>query len=114
MIKKRPGKATRRSRNDDDYEVGYSRPPGKYRCKPGRSGNPKGRPKAAKNEATILHNLLNRKIEIREAGKPRKITVLEAMLLKFAEEALRGNPKAAAFLLNRYRPGEPGEVSADE
>jgi hypothetical protein len=102
------------SRTTGGCEVGYARPPKEHRFKPGRSGNPKGRPKGAKNEETILNNLLNRKIDIREGGRSRKITVLEAVLLKFAEDALRGNPKAATFLLNRYRPTESNEVSPDE
>ena len=35
----------------------------------GQSGNPKGRPKGAKNEATILRDILNQQIEIREGGR---------------------------------------------
>jgi len=105
---------SRRSNESRTYDVGYARPPRAHRFKPGRSGNPKGRPKGAKNEETILNNLLNRRIEIRQAGRTRKITVLEAMLLKFAEEALKGDAKAATFLLNRYRPPEPDETSAGE
>jgi Family of unknown function (DUF5681) len=105
---------SRRSTEARTYEVGYGRPPRAHRFKPGRSGNPKGRPKGAKNEDTILTNLLNRRIDIREAGRLRKITVLEAMLLKFAEEALKGDPKAATFLLNRYRPPDSEEGSGNE
>jgi Family of unknown function (DUF5681) len=105
---------SRRSTDSRTYEVGYGRPPRAHRFKPGRSGNPKGRPKGAKNEDTILTNLLNRRIDIREAGRLRKITVLEAMLLKFAEEALKGDPKAATFLLNRYRPPDSEEGSGNE
>jgi Family of unknown function (DUF5681) len=84
--------------------VGYGRPPPEHKFKKGASGNPKGRPKGAKNEATILRALLNRKIQLRQDGKSQSITVLEAMLLKIADEALKGNPKAAAFLLDRYAP----------
>src|SRR2546423_2320441 len=61
-------------------EVGYGSPPQAHQFKPGQSGNPRGRPKGAKNEATILRELLNRKIQIREGGRTRKITVLEAIL----------------------------------
>ncbi len=112
-------KALRRARlrkrhRIEPYAVGYGRPPKEHQLKPGRSGSPKGRPKGAQNEATILLNLLNRKIEIREAGRSRKVSVLEAGLLRFAEEALRGNPRAATFLLNRYRPPDSNEASADE
>ena len=84
------------------YRVGYGRPPRAHQFKPGKSGNPKGRPKGAKNEDTILREIMNRPIEIREGGRVRKISVLAAILLKFAENALRGDPRAATFLLNRY------------
>ena len=101
------------------YEVGYGKPPKKSQFKPGQSGNPKGRPKGAKNEATILNGILNRKLAIREAGRARKISVLEAMLLKFTEDALKGNTKSAAFLLNRYRgfdgpETDPSELDQDD
>jgi hypothetical protein len=93
--------------------VGYGKPPKKTQFKPGQSGNPKGRPKGAKNESTILKNILNRKLEIREAGRARKISVMEAILLKFTEDALKGNTKSAAFLLNRFRGFDGSETETD-
>lgn len=84
-----------------DEDVGYGKPPKASQFKPGKSGNPKGRPKGAKNEATMLEELLNRKIEIRQNGKVRKITILEGILHKLAEDSLKGNTKSAAFVLNR-------------
>jgi len=115
MRRRRPV-APRAGKSDrpQDYRVGYGRPPRQHQFKTGHSGNPKGRPKGAKNEETILNNLLNRKIEIREAGRARKITVLEAMFLRFTEAALKGDAKAATFLLNRYRPPEADEASMNE
>jgi len=95
-------------------EVGYCRPPKEHQFKPGKSGNPKGRPKGAKNEATILRNILNRRIEVREGGRARKISVLEAMLLKFVDDALKGNPKSAIFLLNRYRLADGDAPDAND
>ena len=38
----------------DDDAVGYGKPPKETRFKPGRSGNPRGRPKGSKNFNTIL------------------------------------------------------------
>jgi hypothetical protein len=99
---KRDAGRRRTAAQRSSYEVGYGRPPTHTRFRPGQSGNPKGRPKGAKNETTILYEIMNRPIEIREAGKARKISVLAAILLKFAESALKGDPKSAAFLLNRY------------
>lgn len=120
---------TKRPRNSDrskrpqpgrsGYEVGYGRPPRAHQFRPGQSGNPKGRPKGAKNEATILRNTLNRQIASREGGKIRNISVLEGILLRFTEDALKGNPKSAAFLLNRYglaerTAPETGDLDQDD
>lgn len=88
--------------HDEDDSVGYRRPPRAHQFQPGKSGNPKGRPKGSKNEATMLQELLYRKIPIREGGRARKITVLEAILLRFTEDSLKGNTKSASFLLNRH------------
>lgn len=102
-----------------DNDVGYGHPPRAHQFKSGQSGNPKGRPKGVKNEATILYELLHRKIPIREGGRTRKITVLEAILLRFTEDSLKGNTKSAAFLLNRHGTllsGEPQrpDISEDD
>ena len=91
------------------HEVGYGRPPRAHQFKPGQSGNPRGRPKGAKNEAIILRTLLNRKIEIREGARTRKVTIFEAILLRIAEDALKGNTKSAAFLFTRYAASQVGD-----
>jgi hypothetical protein len=84
------------------YDVGYSKPPREHRFQPGKSGNPKGRPKGAKNTATLLRELLDRKVEMRSGGILRRVSLREAMLTRFAEAALKGDTKAAGFLLQRY------------
>lgn len=93
-----------RLRMDDDHDddVGYGKPPRAHQFKPGQSGNPKGRPKGKKNEATMLDELLFQKIKIREGGRERRITLFEGMLRRFAEDSLKGNIKAATFLFSRY------------
>jgi hypothetical protein len=102
-----------------DNDVGYGKPPRANQFKPGKSGNPKGRPAGAKSEATILQDLLQHKIRLSERGKTRKITLHEAILRRIAEDCLKGNTKSAAFLLNRYHAmtsNEPDEsgLSDDE
>lgn len=115
--KRRGGPQPRVRITRSEPAVGYGRPPRAHQFKPGQSGNPKGRPKGAKNEATILYELLHRKIPIREGGRTRKITVLEAILLRFTEDSLKGNTKSAAFLLNRHGTlvsGEPQRTEFNE
>ena len=106
MVKPRGRKrsGTTRGKQPGDYEVGYGRPPKATQWKKGQSGNRAGRPKGAKGFNSIVHKTLTRPIKIREGGKIRTVSSLEAMILKFAEDAMKGDPKAAAFLLSRYEP----------
>jgi hypothetical protein len=55
------------------YEVGYGKPPADTRFKPGRSGNPKGRPRGAKNKKPALNEERLKDIILEEAY--RNITV---------------------------------------
>ncbi|MGY3508889.1 DUF5681 domain-containing protein [Bradyrhizobium lupini] len=110
MSRRKPPRRAGAPRNQDD--VGYGRPPPEHQFKPGQSGNKKGRPKGSKNEATIINELLNRRIDIRENGRLRKITVLEGILTKFADDALKGKDRSAAFLLNRKQLVESIEQPA--
>jgi hypothetical protein len=105
---KRIRRRARRSKSDDSdstsdapYETGYGKPPKQHRFKPGQSGNPRGRPKGAKNTAIIIDEILNRKVRVRTGDTVRKMTVLEAMLTGFADHGLKGDTKSAAFLLDR-------------
>ena len=86
-------------RHSGNYEIGKGRPPRATRWKPGQSGNPKGRPKGAKNLATIFNDVLNQKFEIQEKGTTRNITAREGIVRRLVHEALKGNIKATAFVL---------------
>jgi hypothetical protein len=90
------------NRKEDPVEkVGYCRPPRQHQWRAGTSGNPKGRPKGVQNEATLLLNILRRGIVLQDSGKRKKVPIMEAMLLKITQAALRGDTKAAAFLFGR-------------
>jgi hypothetical protein len=86
---------------DDNDSVGYGRPPRAHQFKPGQSGNPKGRPKGKKNEAMMLDELLFQRIPVRQGGRDLRMTVIEAIFRRLAEDSLKGNIKAAGFLFNR-------------
>jgi hypothetical protein len=98
----------------ESEKVGYGRPPKAHRFKPGQSGNPSGRRKGAKSETAILREILSRKVTVRQGNKARRIPLLEAILLKSAEEALRGDLKAIAFLLNRLAATRSDETATPE
>ncbi|MEA2880562.1 MAG: hypothetical protein QOF14_5758 [Hyphomicrobiales bacterium] len=97
-------------KGESAYEVGYKKPPKRSQFRAGKSGNPRGRPKDRKNEDTILDEILHRKLPMRDRGRIREVPIIEAIFLKFTEAALRGDPKAAAFLLGRYAPPAADEA----
>lgn len=101
---KRSGRASKGfEATGGNYAVGYARPPKETQFKPGRSGNPKGRPKGAKSEDTIFREVMGTKVPMSVRGKVRKVTVLEAVWMKVADDALKGNAKAISLLLGRAR-----------
>jgi len=110
---KRKSRPKARSRVEADEEVGYGKPPRAYQFKPGQSGNKAGRPKGAKNEETILNEILQHKVRITENGKVRKITFHEAALRGVAEDCIRGpnKIKSVGFLLDRYSAAAAGGVA---
>ena len=85
-----------------EYSVGYGRPPKVTQFAPGKSGNPKGRPKGARSVAAILQGILQRKISVTENGRTRRIAALEVMLRRLANDAMRSDPGALKFLLALY------------
>jgi Family of unknown function (DUF5681) len=95
-----------------DYKIGYGKPPKKHQFKPGQSGNRRGRPKGSKNTATLLREILDRKIEPRIGGVVRKISVREGILTRITDRALKGDTKSADFVLRGYDGVEPASEQA--
>jgi hypothetical protein len=92
-------------------KAGRGHPPRAHQFKPGQSGNPKGRRKGCKNEATLLRELLDEtKLSLRIGGKIKRISVREAILRGIVEDALKRNLKSAQFLLNRHAALVAGEA----
>lgn len=65
-------------------KAGFRQPPEAWRFKPGRSGNPGGRPKGAKNLATLVLEHLQTKITVRENGRERQVSKVEVGLIRMA------------------------------
>ena len=84
----------------DDYAVGYGHPPTATRFQPGKSGNPRGRTKGAKNVATMANAALDQKIPVTEKGVRRRMSVREVAFRRLAEKAVSGDLKTLAFLLS--------------
>ncbi|WP_022698177.1 DUF5681 domain-containing protein [Euryhalocaulis caribicus] len=90
-----------------DYEIGYGKPPRHSRFKPGQSGNPKGRPKGARNAATVIRRLLDTNIAVREGGKTRHAPFMEVMLRKMSHGAINGSMKDQVLFLKTVQTYMP-------
>ena len=83
-------------------DVGYRKPPEATRFKPGKSGNPKGRPKGSANLATDLSAELGEQITVREGGRPRRISKQRALVKSLMAKALQGDVRATTAVLALY------------
>lgn len=89
------------------YEVGYGKPPVATRFKPGQSGNPRGRPKAAKGLKTMVRETLTQKVAVRTGAGEKKMSRMEAVLHKTVELAMKGNARALLQLTSLYASAVP-------
>jgi Family of unknown function (DUF5681) len=94
------------------YEVGYCRPPLATRFRPEQSGNPRGRPKGARNLRTVVAAAAREHVEIKENDRPRRITKLEAAVKQLVNRAAMGEERATRFFLDlldahESRPAPP-------
>ena len=80
--------------------VGRGKPPRKTQFKKGQSGNPRGRPKGARNFATALNEEFGKKISVREDGVSKNITKQDALLKSLFAKGIQGDPRASQTLLN--------------
>jgi Family of unknown function (DUF5681) len=88
---------------DKPYKVGYKRPPMSGQFKKGQSGNPKGRPKARKSLNVIVEDVLSKKVVIREGGKTKKVTQLEALIRRVVVAGLKGDHRATDQVIKMLR-----------
>jgi len=81
------------------HKVGYGSPPLHTRWRKGQSGNPRGRPKGARDFKADLLAELGQLIQITEGGKVRSITKQRALIKALTTGGIRGDTKASNILL---------------
>ncbi len=95
---------------NDDYDVGYGRPPKSGRFRKGQSGNPAGRRTEQERFASVLQEELANEIVMKIGDKKIKATVMRGLTKLMINMALAGDKKALAELMrqiNRYFPEPP-------
>jgi hypothetical protein len=86
-------------RQGQEERVGYRRPPVATRFKSGRSGNPRGRPKRARNLGAVVAAALRERVLVEEAdGRVRRLSKLEAMVRQIVDGATRGDAGSTKLL----------------
>lgn len=99
---------------DNEYEVGYGKPPEEKQFKTGKSGNPKGRPKGSKNTYKLLQEILDQKLEVVDNGKKIKISKKVAMLTQLINQGVKGDVKAISVLFPHMLMADIREEEKDQ
>ena len=81
------------------------------RFRPGQSGNPRGRPKGARNLSTVVAAALSERVAINENGRRRRITKLEAAVKQLVNRAASGEARATHCCSRLARPTRAGRPS---
>lgn len=90
-----------------DYPVGFGKTPPATKFKPGKSGNPKGRPKKALGIKTMVRKAAEAPVEYLHKGKTKKSVRLQLALDHLCIKASKGDLKAietSAKLYAQYGP----------
>ena len=83
-----------------DYEVGHGRPPKAHQFKPGRSGNPKGRPKGSRNMKTDLDIALKARMSVTKNGRAVTMSTQQVLIAKLIEKSLKGDIRSLSKLFD--------------
>ena len=100
---------------DDGTGIGYKRPPKHTQFRPGRSGNPRGRPKAVASFRSDFTAEMRERVTVRDDnGRSHRISKQRALIQMLFSAALKNERSAVSAVLACLRhfgadDGEPAE-----
>ena len=83
----------------ETYDIGYRKPPKATRFKPGKSGNPRGRPRGAKSLKNLIDHELSQKVVIRDEGGRHTVAKREVVAKQVVQKAVKGQDKAIGTVM---------------
>ena len=89
--------------SDRPYAVGKGKPPVHTQFGKDRPGNTNGRPKGSRNADTVVTKALAVRFAVKDNGRDRTMTKLEAAVTQLANKAAVGDLKAIALVLRLNR-----------
>jgi hypothetical protein len=87
--------------NDDEYKVGYGKPPKHSQFKKGQSGNPRGRRKAPRplDFPALLKKSMTKRVKVRVGGDVAYFSKLEAAAEQLANKLASGDLRTIKMVL---------------
>jgi hypothetical protein len=95
-----PEDAPEQPESSPEQKVGYGKPPREHQFAPGKSGNPRGRPRGAKGLKAELTEEMNEWVTITSDGKQRRVRKRRIIIKALAAKAAKGNVAAADRLIS--------------
>jgi len=93
-------------KDSSTHDVGYGKPPKHGQFQPGKSGNPRGRPKGSKNLASVVLREARKPVRLNGPGGPRTVTKVEASIMQLANQSAQGDLAAQRQFLALVRVSE--------
>jgi hypothetical protein len=87
--------------NDSRCPVGYGKPPKHTRFKPGKSGNPYGRPRKSTTLEEDIERELGVIITVHEGEKRLRVTKRQLIAKGCVNKAIKGDTRSTELLLKR-------------
>src|SRR5580704_15202179 len=97
-----------------DYNVGYGRPPQQHQFKPGRSGNPSGRPKGVRALKTELLEELAELVTVADGTTSAEVSKARAVVKALVRMAIAGDARAISTVMGSCARALGGEDAGDD